>query len=139
MEAVKPGGVLAVQMPENFSAPSHTSIADTVREGDWRHRLAPSQREHPVDEPAFYYDLLSGISSSIDMWETTYMHILQGENPVVEWTKGTMLRPLLDDLSEEEGTEFMKSYTEKVAKAYPYRADGKTVFPFKRLFIVAVK
>ena len=92
-----------------------------------------------MSEPLFYYDLLSRISRSIDMWETTYMHILEGVNPVVEWTKGTMLRPLLDNLSEEEGSEFLKSYTEKVAKAYPYRADGKTVLPFKRLFIVAVK
>lgn len=139
MAAVKPGGVFAVQMPENFSAPSHTCIADTVREGQWRERLAPFQREQPVAEPAFYYDMLSRHSSSIDMWETIYMHILEGENPVVEWTKGTMLRPLLNNLSEEEGSAFLKSYAEKVAKAYPYRADGKTVLPFKRLFIVAVK
>jgi len=139
MDTVKPGGVLAVQMPENFSAPSHTSIADTVREGAWRHRLAPFQREQPVAEPSFYYDLISGLSSSIDMWETTYMHILEGQHPVVEWTKGTMLRPLLDNLSDDEGSEFIASYTAKVSKAYPYRADGKTVLPFKRLFIVATK
>lgn len=139
MDAVKPGGVLAVQMPENFGAPSHTSIADTVREGPWRERLAPFQREHPVAEPSFYYDLISQMSSSVDMWETTYMHILEGEDPVVEWTKGTMLRPLLDNLSDEEGVAFLKSYTEKVAKAYPHSANGKTVLPFKRLFIVAVK
>ncbi len=139
MGAVKPGGVLAVQMPENFSAPSHTSIADTVREGAWAERLAPFQREQPVAEPSFYYDLISRLSSSIDMWETTYMHILEGDNPVVEWTKGTMLRPLLDHLSDEEGVAFLASYTEKVAKAYPNRVDGKTVFPFKRLFIVATK
>jgi trans-aconitate 2-methyltransferase len=139
MEAVKPGGVLAVQMPENWGAPSHTSIADTVREGAWRERLAPFQRENPVAEPSFYYDLISRLSSSIDMWETTYMHILEGEDPVVEWTKGTMLRPLLDNLNDEEGAAFLESYTEKVAKAYPHSADGKTVLPFKRLFIVAVK
>ena len=139
MDTVKPGGVLAVQMPENFGAPSHTSIADTVREGAWRERLAPFQREHPVAEPSFYYDLISRLSSSIDMWETTYMHILEGEDPVVEWTKGTMLRPLLDNLSEAEGAKFLESYTAKVAKAYPHSADGKTVLPFKRLFIVAEK
>jgi len=139
MAAVKPSGVLAVQMPENFSAPSHTSIADTVREGSWRERLAPFQREHPVAEPSYYYDLISHMSSSIDMWETTYMHILEGENPVVEWTKGTMLRPLLDNLTDEEGEAFLKSYADKVAKAYPHSANGKTVLPFKRLFIVAVK
>ena len=73
------------------------------------------------------------------MWETTYMHILEGQNPVVEWTKGTMIRPLLDNLTEEEGSAFLKSYTEKVARAYPRRSDGKTVLPFKRLFILAVK
>ena len=130
MATVKPGGVLAVQLPENFSAPSHTSIADTVREGHWRERLAPFQREQPVAEPSFYYDILSQLSNSIDMWETTYMHVLEGDNPVVEWTKGTMLRPLLDNLSEEEGNDFLQSLTEKVAKAYPHRADGKTVLPF---------
>ena len=108
METVKPGGVLAVQMPENFSAPSHASIAETVREGDWRERLAPLQRENPVAEPSFYYDLLSQFSNSIDMWETTYMHILEGQNPVVEWTKGTMIRPLLDNLTEEEESAFLK-------------------------------
>ena len=139
MKAVKPGGVLAVQMPENFSAPSHTSIADTVREADWHERLAPYQREQPVSEPSFYYDLLSPLSSSIDMWETTYMHILEGDDPIVEWTKGTMLRPLLDHLTEKEAFSFIASYTKKVAKAYPHRADGKTVFPFKRLFILATK
>lgn len=139
METVKAGGVLAVQMPENFSAPSHTSIADTVREGAWQERLAPFQREQPVAEPSYYYDLISRLSSHIDMWETTYMHILEGEDPVVEWTKGTMLRPLLDNLSDEEGAEFLASYTAKVAKAYPHSTDGKTVLPFKRLFIVATK
>ena len=121
MDAVKPGGVLAVQMPENFSAPSHTSIADTVREGDWRERLAPFQREQPVAEPLFYYDLLRGLSSSIDMWETTYMHILEGEDPVVEWTNGTMLRPLLDKLSAAGGSALLQHSTGEVAKAHPHR------------------
>ncbi len=139
IDGIKPGGVLAIQMPKNFSAPSHTSIADTVREGPWRERLAPFQREQPVAEPSYYYDLISQMSSSIDMWETTYMHILEGANPVVEWTKGTMLRPLLDNLNNEEAEAFLKLYTEKVAKAYPHSTNGKTVLPFKRLFIIAVK
>ena len=139
MKSVRPRGILAVQMPENFSAPSHTSIADTVREGAWHERLTPYQREQPVAEPYFYYDLLSPLSSSIDMWETTYMHILEGDDPIVEWTKGTMLRPLLDHLTEKEAFSFIASYTKKVAKAYPHRTDGKTVFPFKRLFILATK
>ena len=67
------------------------------------------------------------------------MHVLEGDDPIVEWTKGTMLRPLLDHLSEEEAFSFLSSYGKKVAKAYPHQADGKTMFPFKRLFILAVK
>ena len=67
------------------------------------------------------------------------MHILEGDDPIVEWTKGTMLRPLLDHLTEKEAFSFIASYAKKVAKAYPHRSDGKTVFPFKRLFILATK
>ena len=67
------------------------------------------------------------------------MHVLEGDDPIVEWTKGTMLRPLLDHLSEEEVFSFLSAYAKKVAKAYPHQADGKTVFPFKRLFILAIK
>lgn len=136
---LKPGGVLAVQIPNNFGEPSHTSISAAVREGHWEERLAPYQREHPVSEPAFYYDLLSANAAALDMWETTYMHILEGENPVVEWTKGTMVPPLLAQLDEAEGAAFMADYQRRVAAAYPHRPDGKTVFPFRRLFMIAVK
>jgi len=139
MDTVKPGGVLAVQMPENFGAPSHTSIADTVREGAWRERLAPFQREHPVAEPSFYYDLISRLSSSIDMWETTYYHILQGEDPVMEWTKGSILRPLLDLLEEPEAGTFLEMYRSQIALAYPQQPNGKTVLQFRRLFFMATK
>ena len=115
-------------MPENFNAPSHTSIADTVREGVWHERLAPYQREHPVAEPSFYYDLISPLSSSIDMWEPTYMHVLEGDDPIVEWTKGTMLRPLLDHLSEEEAFSFLSSYAKKWQKPIHIKPMAKPCF-----------
>jgi trans-aconitate 2-methyltransferase len=135
--SLPPGGVLAVQLPRNFSAPSHTSISEAARSGPWRATLEPLLRPDPVAEPSFYYDLLSPRVDALDMWETEYLQMLEGERPVVEWTKGTWLRPLLDALDEPERSAFEQRYTELVSAAYPPRADGRTLFPFRRLFIVA--
>jgi trans-aconitate 2-methyltransferase len=132
-----PGGVLAVQMPRNFSAPSHTALAEAARSGPWRARLEPLLRPAPVAEPAFYFDLLAPRVAALDIWETEYLQVLEGENPVKEWTKGTWLRPLLDALGEPERSGFEAAYAALVARAYPPRADGHTLFPFRRLFIVA--
>jgi trans-aconitate 2-methyltransferase len=77
------------------------------------------------------------MASSLDVWETEYMQVLAGDNPVKEWTKGTWLRPLLDALEQPERSEFESAYAELVSKAYPKQPDGTTVFPFKRLFVVA--
>ena len=137
LSALTPGGVLAVQLPRNFSAPSHTSISEAARRGPWRATLEPLLRPDPVAEPAFYYDLLAPRVAALDMWETEYLQVLEGENPVKEWTKGTWLRPLLDALEEPERTRFEKTYGDLVAAAYPPRPDGRTLFPFRRLFIVA--
>ena len=137
LSAVAPGGVLAVQMPRNFSAPSHTAIAEAARSGPWRTTLEPLLRPAPVAEPAFYFDVLAPHAAAIDIWETEYVQVLEGEHPVKEWTKGTWLKPLLDALDEPERGRFETCYAELVARAYPRRADGRTLFPFRRLFIVA--
>jgi trans-aconitate 2-methyltransferase len=129
--------VLAVQMPRNFSAPSHTSITEAARSGPWRVTLEPLLRLAPVAEPAFYFDLLTTRTATLDMWETEYLQVLDGEHAVREWVKGTWLRPLLDALDEPERSAFEARYTELVGPAYPRRPDGRTLFPFKRLFIVA--
>ena len=134
-----PGGILAVQLPANFSAPSHTSIAETVQSGVWRDRLEPHLRENPVLDGGAYYDLLSPLSTKLDMWETTYYHVLTGPDPVLEWTKGSILTPLLPLLDEAERESFLQGYGSKVAQAYPQRDDGKTVLPFRRLFMIASK
>jgi trans-aconitate 2-methyltransferase len=83
------GGTLAVQMPRNFQAPSHTAIAETVAAGPWKDRLTPLLRRNPVAEPAFYHALLAPLTRTIDIWQTEYLHVLQGRDPVKEWTKGT--------------------------------------------------
>jgi trans-aconitate 2-methyltransferase len=90
-----------------------------------------------VAEPAFYYGLLAPRAATLDMWETEYLQVMEGDNPVKEWTKGTWLRPLLAALEEPERSRFEAHYAELVARAYPRRPDGRTLFPFRRLFIVA--
>jgi len=134
-----PGGVLAVQMPHNHYAASHAVMADTVEAGPWATRLRPLARRFPVHDPDFYYDALSPLAASLDIWETEYLHVLEGDNPVVKWTMGTALRPLLDALDGAERQEFLAEYSRRIADCYPPHADGKTLFPFRRLFLVAKK
>jgi trans-aconitate 2-methyltransferase len=137
LAALAPGGVLAVQMPRNFSARSHTAIGDAVRSGPWRSTLEPLFRPSPTADPAFYFDVLTSRAATLDIWETEYLQVLEGDNPVKEWTKGTWLKPLLDALEEPERSRFEATYAELVAQAYPRRADGRTLFPFRRMFIIA--
>lgn len=132
-----PGGVMAVQMPHNHYAASHAIMAETVEAGPWAARLRPLARRFPVEDPDVYYGILAPLARSLDIWETEYLHVLEGDNPVVRWTMGTSLRPLLDALEEPERTEFLAEYSRRIAEAYPPRPDGKTLLPFRRLFMVA--
>ena len=84
-----------------------------------------------------YHRWLSPLAKHMDIWETEYLHILDGEDPVTEWTRGSLLVPLLDALQPEEREPFLEVYRAKVRTAYPRRQDGRTLFPFKRLFLVA--
>jgi trans-aconitate 2-methyltransferase len=136
---LRPGGVLALQMPRNHGEPSHTAIVETVESGPWRERLEPLLRRRPVAAPEVYAELLLPLVTSLDIWETVYMHVLPGENPVVEWTSGTGLRPLLAALQGRERDDFLADYAARTARAYPRRDDGLTLFPFHRLFIAATR
>ena len=99
-----------MQIPRNFSAPSHTSISEAARSGPWRSKLEPLLRPAPVAEPDFYYGLLAPNAKSIDMWETEYVQALEGKDPIKEWVKGTWLRPLLDALTGQERDDFERAY-----------------------------
>ena len=132
-----PGGVLAVQMPRNFLAPSHALIHEAAQAGPWRERLAPLVVPPPVLEPAAYHDLLAPGCKTLDIWETEYQQVLTGENPVAEFTKGSWLKSFLDALEQPWRGAFEADYRRRVALAYPKRHGGVTVFPFRRLFIVA--
>jgi trans-aconitate 2-methyltransferase len=142
MAQLVPGGVLAVQMPRNFDAPSHVLMRETAGEAPWADRLAPLLRVDPVAPPEVYYDrLIARASGGLDLWETEYLHVLAaapgGESPVLAWVRGTALRPLLAPLAPAEQSLFAARYDAKLKRAYAGRADGRTLFPFRRLFLVA--
>lgn len=139
MTAVAPGGVLAVQMPRNFDAPSHRLMAEAAAAGQWRDRLAgvAASRTNPVGAPEQYARLLAPLARRYEIWETTYLLHLEGENPIVEWTRATGLRPYLEALQEPDRAGFLAEYGRRIAAAYPKEPDGATLFPFRRLFIVA--
>lgn len=137
LQAVAPGGVLAIQMPRNFNAPSHTSIVDAIEQGPWRAQLEPHLRREPVAAPGQYWRLLQGEAAALEIWETEYLQVLSGDNPVAEYTKGTWLKQFLDRLEEPERSAFESDYRKRVRAWYPPQADGRTLFPFRRLFIVA--
>ncbi len=139
MDGLKPGGWLAIQMPRNYGAPSHTSITDTIELGPWRSRLEPHLRRRPVAEPQAYWRMLHDRSAALDIWESEYLQVLSGANPVAEFTKGTALKPFLDLLEEPERSAFEADYRNRIANAYQREADGRTLFPFRRLFILAQK
>jgi trans-aconitate 2-methyltransferase len=134
--ALAPAGVLAIQMPRNFAAPSHTLIDATASAGAWRSKLAPLLGAAPVAEPQFYYSLLAPLAAQLDIWESEYLQVLSGADPVKEWTKGTWLMPFLDRLEPAERVAFEADYAQRLRAAYPPLADGSTLFPFRRLFIV---
>ncbi|MEE8393190.1 MAG: methyltransferase domain-containing protein, partial [Rhodospirillales bacterium] len=136
---LNPGGVLAVQMPRNFDQPSHTCMALAARSGPWRDKLEDVLRPNPVASPQAYEEILGPLVDSLDVWEEVYEHLFEGANPVVEWIKGTSLRPLLEALKGDERQAFHDAYAALVAKAYPKRPDGRTPYPMRRLFIVAVR
>jgi trans-aconitate 2-methyltransferase len=134
-----PGGTLAVQMPRNFLAASHTAIHDTVRAGPWRDQLEALITPPPVCEPQFYFSVLQEHAATLDIWETEYLHVLTGPDAVKEWTKGTWLKQFLDRLVEPQRSAFEADYAQRVGQAYPPLATGETLFAFRRLFIVMQK
>lgn len=131
------GGTLAVQMPRNHHSASHTCITEAANAGPWRNRLTAALRPFPVETPDVYYDILAPVAAAVDIWETEYVHVLAGDNPVVEWTRSTSLKPVLAALDESGREGFLADYASRIAAAYPKRADGSTLFPFRRLFIIA--
>ena len=133
------GGWLAFQVPANFSSPSHRLMRELAGSARWRDRLAGVLRHaDAVAEPAEYLELLTGAGLRVNAWQTSYLHVLSGPDPVLEWVRGTGLRPVLQALDTDAAAEFSAEYAGLLRQAYPERPFG-TVFPFLRTFVVAHK
>jgi trans-aconitate 2-methyltransferase len=140
MEALSPGGSLAVQMPDNLSEPSHVLMREVANEGPWAAKLSGVEGERScVEAPGWYYALLRPLCTRADVWRTTYHHPLSGIDSIVEWFKGSGLRPYLAPLAEDERVEYLRRYRSALAAAYPLQPDGSVLLPFPRLFLVAVR
>jgi trans-aconitate 2-methyltransferase len=138
--ALPPGGVLAVQMPDNLDEPVHILMREVAQAGPWREQLADKARmRDALPTPGGYYDALRPLCSRLEIWHTIYNHVLDDAPAVVEWVKGTGLRPFLDPLEAPERKQYLAEYTARVAAAYSPQQDGKVLLRFPRLFIVAVK
>ncbi|MFF9865110.1 trans-aconitate 2-methyltransferase [Streptomyces sp. NPDC013953] len=141
VDGLAPGGTLAFQVPGNFTSPSHALLGELCESPRWRHRVGGqgSRFVHILD-PADYLTRLTDLGCETDAWETVYSQLLHGEDPVLDWVKGTALRPVLTALEgdDEAIAEFMAQYRDLLRKAYPPGPHG-TVFPFRRIFAVARK
>jgi trans-aconitate 2-methyltransferase len=134
-----PGGTFAFQVPGNFDAPSHQLMRELAHSARWKDRLADALRhDDAVHTPAAYLEHLTALGCSADVWETTYLHLLEGEDPVLDWVKGTGLRPVLTELGAVDAEAFVAEYRAALREAYPPTEHG-TVFPFRRIFAVATK
>ncbi len=140
MDGLKPGGVLAVQMPDNLQESSHLAMEETARDGPWRDRFtAHNPKRDSLPAPRVYVERLAPRSARVDVWHTIYNHPMANADAVVEWMKGTGLRPYLDTAGPQHAEAFTEAYRTRIAALYTPMADGRVLFRFPRLFVVAVR
>jgi trans-aconitate 2-methyltransferase len=138
MEHLVPGGVLAVQMPDNLGEASHRTMREAAAAMPFKSKLDSAARA-PLPPVGFYYDLLIDRAGRLDIWHTAYNHPLAGPEAIVEWVKSTGLKPFLDPLEPAEREVFLADYLARIRAAYPLRKDGKVLLRFPRLFIAAIR
>lgn len=138
MEQLRPGGTLAVQTPMNYDEPIHQIIGRLTSGGKWAGRFSQPRIFYNL-RPEAYCDLLAETAADYSLWETTYVHRLGSHEDILEWYRGTGLRPYLSALSSADQETFLQDVRREVAKAYPPRTDGAILFPFPRLFFTATK
>jgi trans-aconitate 2-methyltransferase len=135
---LRPGGVLAVQMGNNAAGASHRLVGEILADGPWAARARERYRPFPALSPASYHRWLAPRAAALDIWETEYLHALEGEDPVYQWTRSSTLLAALGVLEEGEREAFLARYRRALRRAYPPEDDGRTLYPFRRLFVVAV-
>ena len=139
------GACLAVQVPLSWDMRSHYLMREALADGGPDGRALGSRELRTavgnrwVQDPDFYYDLLAPEAAHLDVWTTEYQHVLTGDDAVLEWVTGTGLRPILNGLDDGERELYLEEYRRRLNVEYPRRSDGVTLYPFRRLFFVAVR
>lgn len=138
---VAPGGALAIQIPSAFDRPAHRLLREMAAAIGWRKWFPTGRvRTWHAQDHEFYYDLLAPLARRIDLWQTEYFHVLADAAAVVEWYRGTGMRPYLTAIADDaDRDKFIAEYTEKISAAYKPRTDGRIVFPFLRIFLIAYR
>jgi len=138
LSALAPGGVLALQMPDNLDELTHQLMREVAAESPWAAVIGDASRvRERVRSSTEYYDLLARHGAQVEIWRTVYLHPLNSPAAIVDWLRATGLRPFLDPLSEELRQSFLLEYEARIARAYPAQIDGRSLLPFPRLFVVA--
>jgi trans-aconitate 2-methyltransferase len=137
---VRPKGVLAVQLPANQESPLHRALMAVSQKGEWKEIIAGCEDLLVYRGADFYYDLLSGLSQRVDLWSTTYYHVMENPQALIEWYSSTGMKPYLERLPDEERKESFRNQVLKACRgSYPERADKRILYPFHRLFFIAYK
>lgn len=140
LDLLAPGGALAIQVPAHYDSPLHREIIEVSHDPRWGERMEGARRAMTNQPPGFYYDLLTSLCSHLDLWETTYYQVMSGPEAILEWFRGTGLRPYLEALEgQEEPRAFEQLLLKRYTETYPRRASGNVLFPFRRLFLVAYR
>lgn len=138
MGFLAPGGVLAVQMPDNLGEPTHRLMVETAQAMPFAAKMAGAARA-PLPPAGHYFDVLRPVAARVDVWHTIYNHPLAEAGAIVEWFRSTGLKPFLDPLDADEQAAFLAGYRARIAAAHPPMADGRVLLRFPRLFIVATQ
>ncbi len=137
---VASGGALAVQIPAHTSSALHREILETAGDPSWSHLMGPALNAMTKEPPSFYYNLLGPPAAHLEIWETVYYHVVESPQSIIEWFRGTGLRPFLEALENEgQRKRFEELLLERYTRAFPRQNDGRVLFPFRRLFIIAYK
>lgn len=140
IKQVAEGGALAVQIPAHIASPVHRLMLQIADEARWREEMEAAKGALTMERPSFYYDALKPYASRIELWETEYNHVMENSDAIVEWIRGTGLRPFLEALeSEDDQRAFLEKLRAGVARAYRQQYDGRVLFPFRRLFVIAYR
>ena len=137
MQTLNSGGMFACQMPVSYDAPQHLALRETAADGPWAQRLEAIDGVKRLGKPEDYYAWLAPLSSGVEVWTTTYLHVLGGDDPVFDWMLGSGSRPFIEALREPERTAFSDAYRARLSRAFPKLVSGATLLPFERLFLTA--